>query len=410
MSVDLARLVIERCQTLGTISEEQGRLTRRALTPAMREAHNLVTGWMRAAGMVVHEDSIANLVATYPADRSAARTLLIGSHLDTVRDAGIFDGVLGVLIGLAAVEQLHRAGRRLPFAIELVAFSGEEGLRFRSSFMGSRAMAGCFDPAHLTLCDGSGVSLADALVAFGGDPTLIPQEARRPQDLLGYLEVYIEQGPILDVQGLPVGIVNAITGISRARLTFTGSAGHAGTVPMRLRHDALCGAAEFVVAVESHAYDIPGLLATVGELAVAPGVGNVIPGQACLCLDLRHHDDQARLTGIADLHWRAAGIAATRSLSLRWDELLTQPAVLMSPSMRERLSNAVAAAGVKPIELPSGAGHDAAIMAAITDAAMLFVRCKGGISHNPGESVTLEDVALAIDVLGRFLQDLALSS
>ncbi|NTV99951.1 MAG: hydantoinase/carbamoylase family amidase, partial [Oscillochloris sp.] len=224
------------------MSEETGRITRRSLTPAMRSVHDVVSAWMRAAGMTVYEDSIGNLVGSYPADRSAARTLLIGSHLDTVRAAGKYDGPLGVLVGLAAVERLYRADRRLPFAVEVVAFTDEEGLRFQTSFLGSRTMAGSFDLHTLDLCDDDGVTLAAALRTFGGDPELILQDVRRPQDLLGYLEVHIEQGPLLEQRDLPVGVVSAITGISRATLTFMGTAGHAGTVPMAMRHDALCAA------------------------------------------------------------------------------------------------------------------------------------------------------------------------
>jgi allantoate deiminase len=372
----------------------------------MRAAHSLVSGWMRATGMTVHEDNVGNLVGSYPADRSAARTLIIGSHLDTVRDAGKYDGVLGVLVGLAAVERLHQTERRLPFGIEVVAFTDEEGLRFPAC-LGSRAMVGSFDQAALHLPDADGVTLAEAIRAFGGDPDLIVQDVRRSQDLLGYLEVHIEQGPTLERAGLPVGVVSAISGFSRTNLAFIGVAGHAGTVPMSMRHDALCAAAEFVLAAEAHARSVPGLVSTVGELSISPGARNVIPGAAMLSLDLRHQDEHERLAGQADLHWRAGEIASTRGLSLRWDAAQDHAAVPMAPDLRERLAAAIVAAGHPPTELPSGAGHDAAVMAGLTDAAMLFVRCAGGVSHNPVESVTVEDVAVAIDVMGRFLDGMA---
>ncbi len=407
MPDNLAQLVMERCDALGTISEEQGRLTRRSLTPAMRAAHTLVSGWMRAAGMTVSEDNIGNLVGTYPADRSAARALIIGSHLDTVRDAGKYGGPLGVLVGLAAVERLHRAGRRLPFAVDVVAFTDEEGLRFHTSFLGSRAMAGSFDPAALELRDEDGVTVAEAIRAFGGDPDFIRQDARRPQSLLGYLEVHIEQGPQLELANLPIGVVSAITGISRSTLTFSGAAGHAGTVPMPLRRDALCAAAEFVLAAEHYARGAPGMVATVGQLTVAPGASNVIPGAATLSLDLRHQEDPVRLVGLGELRRRAEVIAASRDLALAWEDVQGQAAAPMASNLRDLLAASVAACGYPSIYMSSGAGHDAAVMAGATDAAMLFVRCKGGVSHNPAESVTTEDVGVAINVVGRFLAGLA---
>jgi allantoate deiminase len=402
MLTDLAQTVMDRCDVLGAISEEPGRLTRRSLSPQLQVAYDLVAGWMRAAGMMVSVDSAGSLIGTYPSDRSAAPTLIVGSHLDTVRDAGRYDGTLGVLVGLAAVEQLHRSGRHLPFAIDVIAFSDEEGLRY-PSFLGSRVMSGRFDPVMLQVPDADGIVLADAIRAFGGDPELITQHARQSQDVLAYLEVHIEQGPTLEQVDLPVGVVTAISGLSRAGLTFTGTAGHAGTVPMALRYDALCAAAEFVLAAERYARNTPGLVATVGELRIVPGASNVIPGAATLSLDLRHQNEAVRLEGLAVLRTQAEQIAADRGLTVTWDLLLSQPAVPMAAALCKRLGAAIAAAGHAATELPSGAGHDAAIMASLTDAAMLFVRCKDGVSHNPAESVAIGDVAVAIDVVGQFL-------
>jgi len=404
---ELAARVMERADALAAFSEEPGRLTRRSYTPALRQAHQAVAGWMRAAGMSVYEDGIGNLIGAYPADRSAARTLLIGSHLDSVRDAGKYDGPLGVLVGLAVVERLVAAGRRLPFAVEVVALADEEGLRFHSPFFGSKALAGSFEAKLLDLVDDDGVTLAAAMRDFGGDPTLLAGDVRRPADLLGYCEVHIEQGPLLEARGLPVGVVSAITGIARVTVRLSGVAGHAGTVPMPLRHDALAAAAELVLAAEARARGVDGLVATVGQLAVEPGASNVIPAGATLSLDVRHQDDAVLAAALAALRAQAEAIAAARGVSLEWQEVLRQPAVPMAPALRERLARAIVAVGHPPVELPSGAGHDAAIMAGVTPAAMLFVRCRGGISHNPAESVEPGDVAVAIEVLARTLDELA---
>ncbi len=404
---ELAATVLARCATLGAISEEEGRLTRPSYTPALRHAHTLVGAWMAEAGMLVYEDAAGNLVGSYPADRSAAQTLIIGSHLDTVRDAGRYDGILGVMVGIAAVEALHRQGRRLPFAVEVIAFADEEGLRFGASFLGSRALAGTFDPALLALRDAEGVTLAEAMLAFGADPELIPRDARRPADLLAYLEVHIEQGPRLEARGLPLGVVSAVAGANRLTVSLLGTAGHAGTVPMDLRRDALCAAAEIILAAEGVARATPGLVATVGQISALPGAGNVIPGAATLSLDVRHQDDGARRQALAELRARAQSAAASRGVSLVWDEPEGRPAVPLSPGLRERIALAIAAAGYAPFELPSGAGHDAAIMAGIVESAMLFVRCKGGISHNPAEAVEAADVAAALVALGHLLDDLA---
>lgn len=407
MHDDLAAQLMDRCDQLAAYSEEAGCLTRPSYSPALRRAHDLVTTWMGAAGMTVYEDAIGNLIGTYPADRSAARSFVIGSHLDSVRDAGRYDGPLGVLVGIAAAEALQRQGRRLPFALEVVAFADEEGLRFGSACLGSLAFSGRFDPALLERCDAAGVTLGAALTAFGGDPSLIAEDARRPNDLLGYLEIHIEQGPQLEANHQALGVVSAITGMSRLGLTFTGMAGHAGTVPMDLRRDALCAAAAFTLAAEQLARTTPGLVATVGQLAVAPGASNVIPGRASLSLDLRHQDDAMREAALAMLHQLAHTEAAARGVTLDWESIHHAAAVPMAPALRERLARALSSVGVTPSELASGAGHDAALLAAITPAAMLFVRCQAGISHHPAEAVASADVAAAIGATLALLDDLA---
>jgi allantoate deiminase len=399
----MAQGVMQRLDMLATFSEEPDRLTRRYGTEALRRTQEQVGEWMRAAGMSVRRDSIGNLIGRYDASRADAKTLLLGSHLDSVRDAGRYDGPLGVMVALASVERLHARGARLPFAIEVLAFADEEGLRFGSTYLASRAVAGTFGPEMLDLTDGDGITVADAIRTFGGDPDALDQARYVPDDLLGYCEVHIEQGPLLEALDLPVGIVTAIQGQSRATLEFVGVAGHAGTVPMHLRHDALCAAAEFVLAVEALARQESGLVATVGQMTVQPGASNVIPGRVTLSLDLRHPDDDQREQAYQRLQEQAEALCTARQVTLDWQHLKHTSAVLCSPVLADLLAQAIETLGYRVHHLPSGAGHDAGALAAITQVAMLFVRCKGGISHNPAEAVTTEDVAVAIDVVDRFL-------
>ena len=394
-----AAAVLERCDRLAEVSEEPERLVRRYATPAMRKANDLVAGWMQQAGLSVREDAAGNLVGRR--EGGGPRALVLGSHLDTVLDAGRYDGPLGVVAGIALVERLR--DRRLPFALEVVGFADEEGLRYGTAFLGSSAMAGRFAPAWLTLADADGVTLADALRAFGGDPYAVPAAARSADELLAYCELHIEQGPVLERRDAAVGVVTAIAGQSHAEARFTGEAGHAGTVPMDARRDALAAAAEFVLAVEALARERAPLVATVGRLGVRPGARNVIPGEARMTLDVRHGSDAVRREAVEGLRAEADRIAAARGVELRWRSRGETPAVPTSPELRERLEAAVAAAGVAVERLPSGAGHDGVAMAAVAPIAMLFVRCERGISHNPAEAVAEEDVAVALDVLERFV-------
>lgn len=398
-----AQTVMERCEILGGLSEEPGRLTRRYATEALARAQAAVVGWMEAAGMAVRRDPVGNLIGRYAAAAPGARTLLLGSHLDSVRDAGRYDGPLGVLLALACVERLHRQERSLRFAVEVIAFADEEGLRYHTAYLGSSALSGRFDPAWLDLRDADGVPLVEALRAFGGDPGAIDGARREAGDLLGYCEVHIEQGPVLEAEALPVGLVTAIAGQSRSRLRFAGVAGHAGTVPMHLRHDALCAAAEFVLATEALAHSLPGLVATIGQIDSQPGASNVIPGTVTLSLDVRHQDDMIRARAVDDLRGEAGRIAASRGVTVEWRGVQQHDAVLCSPRLMLPLEQAIQACGVPIFRLPSGAGHDGVALSAITDIAMLFVRCKDGVSHNPAESVMVEDVAIALDVLSTML-------
>jgi allantoate deiminase len=405
-----APTVMQRCDVLGKFSEEPGRLTRPFASRAMLQVHEQVTSWMREAGMTVRKDNVGNLLGRYESEDGQTSTLILGSHLDSVRGAGRYDGPLGVMIAIAAVQRLRDSGSRLPFAIEVVGFADEEGLRYGTTYIGSKALAGAFDPADLERADPQGVTMAQAIRDTGGDPGRLAEDRWHGGNLLGYVEVHIEQGPVLEARDLPVGVVSAIAGQSRYSLTFTGEAAHAGTTPMNRRKDALSGAAEFVLQVEAEARATDGLVATVGQLAVSPGASNVVPGQVVLSLDVRHANDEVRLERADRLLQRAGDIADRRGVSVESEPVAESKSVPCSPRLASLLTQAVQDAGHPAMALGSGAGHDAVVMAGITEVAMLFVRCKGGISHNPAESVTEEDVAVAIDVLGKFMDLLPASS
>ena len=405
----LAHGVMKRASTLGSISEEEGRLTRRFATPAMSQVNELVAGWMRDAGMPVRRDYIGNLLGRYsslasePAGACEARrarpVLLLGSHLDTVRDAGIYDGPLGVLVAIAVVEKLNESGERLPFDIEVVAFADEEGLRYHTTYLGSKAYIGTLEPGSLDLVDADGIRMEDAIRTFGGDPSALYEGRRQIEEIVGYCEVHIEQGPVLEREGLPVGVVSAIAGQTRVMVKFTGEAGHAGTVPMEMRRDALCAAAEFVLVVEGLAREEPGLVATVGQLEVMPGASNVIPGEVVLSLDVRHQDDATREDACRLLKEEAAKIRSSRQVSMEWQTMQETKSVHCSKELTTHLAEAVRATGYPVRHLASGAGHDAVVLSRVAPVAMLFVRCKGGVSHNPAESVEVGDVAVALEVM-----------
>jgi allantoate deiminase len=398
-----AARVMARCDALAACTEQPGAITRPYGTPALRQAQDLVAGWMEDAGMATRRDAIGNLIARYEGAEPDAPTLLLGSHLDSVADAGRYDGSLGVLTALAAVERLRAAGRRLRCAIDILAFTDEEGLRFHTAYLGSRAWAGAIDADLLARTDADGVTLAEAVRDFGGDPDALSRAERPTERLLGYVESHIEQGPALEALGLSVGVVSAIAGQSRVAVAFTGMAGHAGTVAMELRRDALPAAAEFVLAVEAVARVTDGLVATVGQIAAEPGASNVIPGRAALSLDIRHPDNPVREAARDQLRAEAESIAARRGLECSWAVIQENPAVACDPALSKRLAEAVAAGGWPVHRLASGAGHDAVIVARLAPVAMLFVRCAGGVSHNPAESVAVDDVAAAVAVFDRLL-------
>jgi allantoate deiminase len=402
-----ANTIMQRCEALGKISDDRGCLTRTFVSPTMRRANELVAKWMREAGMKTRMDVVGNLIGRYEGDKPNAKTLLLGSHLDTVRNAGKYDGPLGVTLAIACVEQLHRKKIRWPFGIEVIGFSDEEGVRFQVPYLGSKAVAGCFDKKDLSRKDAEGISMAQSIKIFGGDPVKLNSARLNSNDLVGYVEAHIEQGPVLEQKGLAVATVSGIAGQIRARITFIGRAGHAGTTPMNLRQDALCGAAEMVLAVETLAKKTPGLVATVGEISAKPGASNVVPGEVRLSLDVRHAKDSVRKFACLTLKKIAFQIARQRKLRLDFTVVHETVAVECSKELSALLGDAVKRRQKKTIHLSSGAGHDAAVMAGITPAAMLFIRCRGGISHHPDESVKTADVQVALEVMNDFLQLLA---
>jgi allantoate deiminase len=393
--------VLARCDLLAGMSEQPDKLTRTFLCEPMKEVHAVVGEWMRAAGMSVRLDPVGNLIGHYPAIRENAPLFLIGSHLDTVPDAGKYDGVLGVLLALAAIDALR--GQRLPFAIEVLAFSEEEGVRFGAPYLGSKAVCGRFEPELLERTDAAGVSVAAALRNFGLDPGRLAAAAYPPDQVLGYLEAHIEQGPILETRKLPLGVIESIVGQSRLWLRFMGKAGHAGTLPMELRQDALAAAGEFVVAVEQHARSVSGLRATVGALSVYPGAVNVVPGSVRLSLDVRHAQDSVREKAAATLLENAATIGRRRGLGMQVERAEHHCAVPADPHLTDCLVEAARSVGYDPLRMVSGAGHDAAVMATLAPMTMLFLRSPGGISHHPDEAVALEDVRAALAVMVAFL-------
>jgi allantoate deiminase len=395
--MDAAAKILQRLTSLGGISEEKGKLTRRFATPAWRRAKDLAGQWMREAGMSVRQDAIGNLIGHYPGSSMDAKTLILGSHLDTVPNAGKFDGALGVVLGVACVERL--AGRKLPFAIEVVAFADEEGARYHTSYLGSRAMAGELTAEVLSYVDAQGIELRAALRQFGGDPGRIAQCRADPAKLLGYAEVHIEQGPVLEQKKQAVGVVTSIAGQTRARVTFEGRAGHAGTTPMRQRRDALVAAARFILEVERHARKRKGLVATVGQLSVLPGASNVIPEEATLTLDVRHEEDAERLAAVK--HFQGA----LRDSICSWKTVSETPTVRCSPAHVALMRKAARRHQPRVLNMVSGAGHDAAMMARITPVAMLFVRCRNGLSHHPDETAAAADIGVALEVLSDYVNE-----
>jgi allantoate deiminase len=402
----LGEEIVSRINQLAAISETPEHLARIFLSPEHRIAADLILSWMKDAGMAAHLDAIGNVCGRYEGDRPGLPCLMLGSHYDTVRDAGKWDGPLGVITAIACVADLNRRGVRLPFAVEVVGFADEEGVRFASTLLGSRAVAGTFDESVLGARDRDGVTMREAMAKFGLDPGHIGAAARLRRELHAYVELHIEQGPVLEQQKLPVGVVTAISGATRLAANLTGMAGHAGTVPMAMRRDALAGAAECIVAVEQFCKaDRDGLVGTVGAITALPGATNVIPGRVSFTLDIRAPTDDHRKLAVADIVRRIEAIGRRRDLSLQIDVTHENRTVPCAPWLKDQVADAVAAEGFAVFDLPSGAGHDGMAMIDIADVAMLFVRCRGGISHNPAEHVELADADAGARVLLRLVEN-----
>ncbi|PKR91010.1 allantoate amidohydrolase [Pleomorphomonas diazotrophica] len=397
---------------LAAFSDSDANLTRLYLSPAHRAAADRVAEWMREAGLDVGFDALGTVrgrLKPTAAGRAGNRRLLIGSHIDTVVDAGRYDGMLGVVAGILAAEELRSRSIDLPFGIDLLAFGDEEGVRFPTTLVSSSAVAGCLVPSDLDARDADGVSLRDALQAFGGDPQAAASTAYARDEALAYLEVHIEQGPVLEAEGLPLGIVTSIAGQSRFSITVTGEAGHAGTVPMTLRRDALAASAEMMLAIEdvARAGGAHQMVATVGRLAAKPGAVNVIPADVTFTLDIRADADAPRLAAIAELDARFRAIAGRRGVSVAMEKFYESPTTPCAPRLQEAFAGAARDLGLADRRLASGAGHDGHAMHHLTDVGMLFVRCRGGISHNPAEHATIDDMGLAVEALIKAVERLA---
>lgn len=403
-SHEAARLAIERCRKLASFSEDAEGTRRTFLSAPMRDCHREIAMWLESLGVQTRIDAAGNLRGFYAGLDPKAPRLLIGSHLDTVPNAGAFDGILGVVIGVALIEAL--GGKRFPFGIEVIGFSEEEGVRFGVPFIGSRALVGRLDNDLLSREDKNGICVRRAIEDFGLDPRKIP-DASLDDGILGYVEFHIEQGPILEELGRPLGAVEAIAGQSRLEFTFVGRANHAGTSPMHLRHDAIAAAAEWITAVEREAQGLPGLLATVGAIVAKPGAANVIAGETRVTLDVRHRSDEVRNREVKGLIALAEEIARRRGLTVRHSTLSIQPSVAMSVPLLDHVEEAIRRTGGEPHRMVSGAGHDAMIMVEKVPAALIFLRTPDGVSHSPAESVLVEDVAKAIEAGSNLLVLLA---
>lgn len=391
-------------RTLGSVSAEPNRLVRGFLTPEHRAAADLIGQWMRAAKLEVSEDALGTVRGHWPG--TGNRRLLIGSHIDTVIEAGMFDGPLGVIAGILAAEHFAKAGRKLGFGLDVLAFGDEEGSRFPKTLSSSMAVAGVFDSERLDLTDANGMTLRDAIVAFGKSPDDVAAAAYDRDVAAAYVEVHIEQGPVLEHRGQALGVVTAIAGQTYINVEFLGEAGHAGTVPMGLRRDALAGAAETVLLAEKMARETQGeVVATVGVLRIPNAAGNVVPGNVALIVDIRSGSDEARRKFVEKFKAEIRALAERRDLGVTMTDTRNVPTTPCDPALQAGLADAIRSTGGEALKLVSGAGHDGMAMAKLCPIAMLFVRCRGGISHNPAEYASPVDMGLAVAALIRFIEN-----
>jgi len=402
-----AEKILQRINELASISEDEGRITRTYGTKAFIEGRDKVEQWMKEAGLQTRTDNIGNIRGRLLSEKANAKNFVIASHIDTIINAGKFDGPMGVLMGLDLIEQVIQSKTQLPFHIELIGFSDEEGCRFHTTYLGSKAVAGSFDNETLHIKDEAGISLAEVICEIGGDVNNLSKDAIAGEDWLGYFEIHIEQGPVLYEKDIPVGIVTAIAGQFRVGMVFKGDSGHAGTVPMDMRRDAVACAAEFVLAAEKFATaNKKNLVATVGKLHIIHSASNVIPGEVIASLDLRSADEKILSASYEVIKNTAEDICKKRDIALEWNLIQQAKPVKCDEGMNKLLVQSVKEAGFEMVELVSGAGHDAVAISEVSPVAMLFVRCFKGISHNPLENVELQDLEAAIKVSDNFIQQL----
>ncbi|MEO6918767.1 MAG: allantoate amidohydrolase [Collimonas sp.] len=398
--------IMARADDLAQHSDAPDMFTRTYLTAAHHAAAAQLAEWMCAAGMSVRRDMAGNVIGRYEGLSADAPALLTGSHFDSVRNGGKYDGNLGILLPLACVGQWHAAGKRFPFAIEIIGFAEEEGVRFKATLLGSRAAAGTFDLSVLDNLDEAGQSMRDVMAASGFHASGLCKAAYAPETVLAFVEVHIEQGPVLLNEQLPLGVVTAISGASRFMVEVDGLAGHAGTVPMEMRRDAAMAAAEIGLYIEQRCGGTRGLVGTVGQFNVPNGAANVVPGKAIFSIDIRAEQDQIRQAAVADVLARIEQIAARRNVVIQTRKTHEASSVPCAPWLQQQLAVAIEESALPVRHLPSGAGHDAMAMAAITDVAMLFVRCgNGGISHHPDEIMSAADAALGAQAFSRFVEN-----
>jgi allantoate deiminase len=402
-----AEKILQRINELASISEDEGCITRTYGTKAFIDGRDKVQQWMKEAGLQTSIDNIGNVRGKFLSKNPNAKTFIIASHIDTIINAGKFDGPLGVLMGIDLAEQLIGSKTELPFHIELIGFCDEEGCRFHTTYLGSKAVAGSFDERVLNTKDARGISLKEVIEQNGGDVNELSKDAIAKENWLGYFEIHIEQGPVLYEKEIPVGLVTAIAGQCRVGLVFKGEAGHAGTVPMDMRKDALACAAEFVLEAESFAgADKKNLVATVGKLHIVNSATNVIPGEVICSLDLRSADENILLSAYKNSKEIAENICKRRNIVLEWNLIQQTKPVVCDAAMNKLLMQAIEECGYEAVQLVSGAGHDAVPVSVISPVAMLFVKCFKGISHNPLEDVEIKDIMAAIKVSDNFIKRL----